>query len=78
MGAFVEGMILRDYSYDVYKGKDDEDEDDGEMNVHVTCEDDKVAALSESAELSSAVATGVHLARDLENAPPNDLPNGIC
>ncbi len=73
MGAFVEGMILRDYSYDVYKGKDDEDEDDGEMNVHVTCEDDKVAALSESAELSSAVATGVHLARDLGNAPPNDL-----
>ena len=72
MGAFVEGMILRDYSYDHYKSKD-EDSDDGEITVNVTCEDEKTEALAKSAELSSAVATGVYLARDLGNAPPNDM-----
>ena len=74
MGAFVEGMILRDYSYDHYKSKDDEDDsDDLEITAHVTCEDSKTEDLQKSAELSSAVATGVYLARDLGNAPPNDL-----
>ena len=74
MAAFVEGMILRDYSYDVYKTQnEDDDDDDGDLTVHVSCEIDKADALRASAELSSAVATGVHLARDLGNAPPNDL-----
>jgi len=75
MGAFVEGMILRDYSYDEYKSKkdDDDDSEDGEITAHVTCEDDKTAGLQKSAEISAAVATGVYLARDLGNAPPNDL-----
>ena len=74
MGAFVEGMILRDYSYDKYKSKDDDDDsDDSEITAHVTCEDEKTAALGKSAEISSAVASGVYLARDLGNAPPNDL-----
>jgi len=74
MGAFIEGMIIRDYSYDKYKSKDeDDDSDDGEITVHVTCEADKTDDLQKSADLSSAVATGVYLARDLGNAPPNDL-----
>tara|TARA_B100000989_G_scaffold80902_3_gene57711 strand:+ start:1593 stop:3089 length:1497 start_codon:yes stop_codon:yes gene_type:complete len=74
MGAFVEGMILRDYSYDKYKSKDDDDDSEsGEITAHVTCENDKTKSLQESAELSAAVATGVYLARDLGNAPPNDL-----
>jgi len=74
MGAFIEGMIIRDYSYDKYKSKDeDDDSDDGEITVHVTCEGDKTDDLQKSADLSSAVATGVYLARDLGNAPPNDL-----
>ena len=74
MGAFIEGMILRDYSYDKYKSKDeDDDSDGGEITVHVTCEVDKTDDLQKSANQSSAVATGVYLARDLGNAPPNDL-----
>ena len=73
MGAFVEGMILRDYSYDKYKSKDDDESDSGEITAHVTCENEKTKELQHSAELSAAVATGVYLARDLGNAPPNDL-----
>jgi len=72
MAAFVEGMILRDYSYDHYKTKD-EDHDDTEIIAHVTCELEKNEALANSAKISSAVATGVYLARDLGNAPPNDM-----
>ena len=74
MGAFVEGMIIRDYSYDKYKSKDeDDDSDEGEINAYVTCEADKIDELQRSAQLSQAVASGVYLARDLGNAPPNDL-----
>ena len=72
MAAFVEGMILRDYSYDNYKSKD-EDSDDNEITANVTCEVEKTDALAKAVELSSAVATGVYLARDLGNAPPNDM-----
>ena len=35
MGAFVEGMIIRDYSYDKYKSKD-EDDDSDEGNQHMS------------------------------------------
>ena len=72
MAAFVEGMILRDYSYDHYKAKDEES-DDSEITAHVTCEVEKNETLAKAAEVSSAVATGVYLARDLGNAPPNDM-----
>ena len=49
MGAFVEGMILRDYSYDKYKSKDeDDDSDDGEVHAHVTCEAEKIEDLQKS------------------------------
>jgi len=74
MGAFLEGMILRDYSYDKYKSKDDDDDsDDSEISVNATCETEKIEDLQKSANLSLAVASGVYLARDLGNAPPNDL-----
>ena len=52
---------------------DDDDSDDREITIHVTCEEEKTDSLEKSAELSSAVATGVYLARDLGNSPPNDL-----
>jgi len=73
MASFVEGMSLRDYSYDRYKSKDEDEEEESELVIHVTCEPDKVSDLAAATRLSSAVATGVHLARDLGNAPPNDL-----
>ncbi|MGY8754523.1 MAG: leucyl aminopeptidase [Candidatus Poseidoniales archaeon] len=73
MAAFVEGMILRDYAYDQYKSKKDDDDSEKVLVVRVTCEEKRVDSLRAAAILSEAVATGVHLARDLGNAPPNDL-----
>jgi leucyl aminopeptidase len=73
MAAFVEGMILRDYAYDQYKSKKDDDDSEKVLVVRVTCEEKRVDSLRTAAILSEAVATGVHLARDLGNAPPNDL-----
>ncbi len=69
--AYIEGAILRDYDYDQYKSKDDDDDDDGELSLHAQVDD--VAGVAAAAGLSAQVATGVHLARDLGNAPPNDL-----
>ena len=74
MSEFVEGMILRDYKYDHYKTKkDDGEEEEEDLSVEITCEVDKVDALKAAAELSAQVASGVFLARDLGNCPPNDL-----
>ena len=74
MNAFVEGMILRDYKYDKYLSKnDDDDNDNSPYNLHVQCTPKNVKSLSELCEESQNIATGVHLARDLGNAPPNDL-----
>ena len=74
MGAFVEGMILREDTYDKYKSKEeDDDSDEGEIEAYVNCEADKTEDLQKSANISLAVASGVYLARDLGNAPPNDL-----
>ena len=73
MAAFVEGMLLRDYSYDVYKTQNEDDEDKEPITVHVSCEAEKAEELKAATEVSAAVAKGVHLARDLGNAPPNDL-----
>ncbi len=72
MASFVEGMILRDYSYDHYKTKE-EDEEEAELEVLVTCEESKTKVLSNATNIASAVAKGVFRARDLGNAPPNDL-----
>ena len=75
LAAFAEGMILRDYKYDYYKSKNDDDEDDDDSPVHVTiqCDSEHVDALSASATRSGQIAEGVFRARDLANAPPNDL-----
>ncbi|HIA40457.1 MAG TPA: hypothetical protein EYN88_06250, partial [Candidatus Poseidoniales archaeon] len=69
-------MILRDYKYDHYKSKNDDDEDvDDDSPVHVTiqCADEHIVSLSASATRSAEIASGVFRARDLANAPPNDL-----
>ena len=74
MGAFVEGMILRDYKFDKYiSKKDDDDNDDSPFNLHIQCSPRHVDNLSEICKESHNIATGVHLARDLGNTPPNDL-----
>ena len=74
LAAMAEGMMLRDYSYDVYITKDDEDEDDdAEAVVRFACEDEDTGPLATVVERMAGVVKGVHRARDLGNCPPNDL-----
>lgn len=72
MGAFGEGMMLRDYSYDNYKMKDDDDEE-GERLVRITCDEGQEAELEALIDIHEGVVSGVHLSRDLGNCPPNDM-----
>ncbi len=71
--AFAEGIILRDYKYDRYKSKDDDSEDESELAVHIQVDTFALDEVSSGILASTHVATGVHLARNLGNAPPNDL-----
>ena len=72
MGAFAEGMLLRDYSYDHYKQKDDDDEEK-EITVRITCDEGQEKELNSLIYTHAGVASGVHLSRDLGNCPPNDM-----
>ena len=72
MGAFVEGMMLRDYSYDHYKLKDD-DEEEKELTVRVNCDEGQEKELNLLIKNRAGVVSGVHLSRDLGNCPPNDM-----
>ena len=54
MGAFAEGMMLRDYSYDNYKQKDD-DEEKTEVSVRITCSE------AEAEELTKLAVSYTHL-----------------
>ena len=73
MAAFAEGMILRDYKYDKYKSKGEDGEEDVSLKAILQCEESSVKALGKLVSTAAAVATGVHLARDLGNCPPNVL-----
>ena len=72
MGAFGEGMMLRDYSYDNYKMKDDED-DEADLLVRITCDEGQEEELEGLINIHEGVVSGVHLSRDLGNCPPNDM-----
>ena len=70
MALFAEGMILRDYAFDKYQQKEeDENQDDWTLVCQATSRHQR--ELSGSLANSSAVAAGVHLARDLANEPAN-------
>ncbi|RJU81882.1 MAG: leucyl aminopeptidase [Candidatus Poseidoniales archaeon] len=73
MGAFAEGMLLRDYTYDHYKQKDDDDDEDKELTVRITCDEGQEKELSSLIFTLAGVTSGVHLSRDLGNCPPNDM-----
>ena len=72
MASFAEGMMLRDYSYDHYKMRDDED-DDTKLSARINCNEGDATALSASIDRAASVVSGVHLSRDLGNCPPNDM-----
>ena len=73
MGAFAEGMLLRDYTYDHYKQKDEDDDEDKELTVRITCDEGQEKELSSLIFTHAGVTSGVHLSRDLGNCPPNDM-----
>ena len=73
MGAFAEGMLLRDYTYDHYKQKDEDDDEDKELTVRITCDEGQEKDLSSLIFTHAGVTSGVHLSRDLGNCPPNDM-----
>lgn len=79
--AFVEGMLLRDYSYTACKGKQQAGETDDDAGAGLTVEvlgsegakpgaKGDVIALIKAAQLT---AGGVQISRDLANCPPNLL-----
>ncbi|HEU4324571.1 MAG TPA: leucyl aminopeptidase [Roseiflexaceae bacterium] len=70
--ALVEGSLLGAYRFDRYKSKRAEDEGRGvaELTLLAAREDDTVARAVRQGE---AVAGGVQLARDLANAPGNEV-----
>ena len=70
--AFAEGLLLRDYSYDHYKTIDEDDKED-DINTRIICDEDIEVDLNEAVRIATGVASGVHLSRDLGNAPPNDM-----
>ena len=72
MGAFAEGMMLRDYSYDNYKMKDDEGDED-EKQIRLTCGEKEAEELTALVTKFRGITKGVHLSRDLGNCPPNDM-----
>jgi leucyl aminopeptidase len=72
MASFAEGMMLRDYSYNVYKKKDD-DEEETNLSARINCNEGDATALSAAIDRAASIVGGVHLSRDLGNCPPNDM-----
>jgi leucyl aminopeptidase len=71
MTAFAEGMILRNYTFEKYKKKDEDDKGPWSL-VYQTVERYQ-KSLNLAVNRSYDIATGVHLARDLGNEPANRL-----
>ncbi|MET0748567.1 MAG: leucyl aminopeptidase [Rhizobium sp.] len=70
---FALGMLMRAYSFDTYKTKKGDDEDNADKTIKVTLVTAKAAEADVLYGDSEAVAAGVNLARDLVNEPPNIL-----
>ena len=73
MILLAEGMLLRDYTFDKYQQKDDEDEDHGDWNLDCQASPRHISNLAAGVAKSSAITEGVHLAGDLGNEPANYL-----
>ena len=68
------GMVLRAYKFDAYKTrKKDNGDENGKVAVNVTIVTATAAAAKRHFAMAEAVASGVTLARDLVNEPPNSL-----
>jgi leucyl aminopeptidase len=67
--AFAQGVILKNYVFDAYKSKsDDDDSDDGAVeSLELVDETD----ISEAVKIGVAAANAANRARDLQNQPSN-------
>ena len=70
MSLFAEGMILRDYDFDKYLQKD-EDDVQGDWSLDCQASARHQDALSSAVSKSIAISKGVHIARVLGNEPAN-------
>ena len=68
MTSFAEGMMLRDYSYDLYKKTDDDEKT--ALSARINCNEGDATALSAAIDRAASIVSGVHLSRDLETARP--------
>ncbi len=77
MAAFAEGMILRDYAFDKYQNQSSSTKknkaEKGPWKLTCQASSRHLEKLSDAIERRAAIATGVHLARDLGNEPANKL-----
>ena len=48
VSIFVEGMMLRNYDYDEYITVTDEDKDDSEISLEVTCSEEMIESVTHS------------------------------
>ena len=71
IAAFVEGTLLAAYSYDAYKSKpEDPDDEPARIDELVVSAHHDVSALAARAE---TIVTAANAARDLQNAPANEV-----
>jgi leucyl aminopeptidase len=70
MALFSEGMLLRDYAFDQYMQKEEGDEQD-DWTLTVQASPRHQSALSAAVDKSVGLASGVKVARDVCNEPPN-------
>ena len=67
------GLLMRAYSFDLYKTKKSEDDENGSRKLAVVFQHEDAAACKKAFASRQAVADGVKLARDLVNEPANVL-----
>jgi leucyl aminopeptidase len=67
------GLLMRAYSFDLYKTKKKDDDDTGTRKCTVIFQHEDAAACKKAFASRQAVADGVKLARDLVNEPANVL-----
>ncbi|WP_375588856.1 leucyl aminopeptidase [Hoeflea alexandrii] len=67
------GLLMRAYSFDLYKTKKKDDDDNGARKCTVVFQHEDAAACKKAFASRQAVADGVKLARDLVNEPANVL-----
>ena len=68
---FAEGAMLRDYSYDEYKSK--KDDDSSPLRIRLNCDEGALQSVTSGISQLESIVSGVHLSRDLGNCPPNDM-----